>query len=171
MNNPDEIIIRGKPPVIPPQGQTWRDMMDIAMRQGFIARSKGEVPIGAALFSQDGEILGTGSNSPVIDHDPSAHAEIKCLRAACNNLNNYRLPQGTILAVTLEPCIMCLGAIIHARVAGIVFGAPDLKAGAVVSNMEGTDLTFTNHKFWVLGGVRADECLTMLQSFFLQKRK
>ncbi|OEU69802.1 MAG: hypothetical protein BA863_04695 [Desulfovibrio sp. S3730MH75] len=146
-------------------------MMDIAMRQGFEARSNDEVPIGAALFSADGELLGTGSNSPVNDHDPTAHAEIQCLRSACKNLDNYRLPHGTILVVTLEPCIMCLGAIIHARVAGIVFGAADLKAGAVVSNLEGTELPFVNHKFWALGGVRANECRTMLQSFFMGRRK
>ncbi|WP_432735996.1 nucleoside deaminase [Maridesulfovibrio sp. FT414] len=165
------IITRGTPPADPPAGQTWRSMMDVAIRESFKARRNGEVPIGAALFSADGQLLATGSNTPLTASDPTGHAEINCIRAACEKAENYRLPRGSILVVTLEPCIMCLGAIIHSRVDGIVFGAPDPKAGAVVSNMEGTELPFANHKFWVLGGVSEQECRDILQSFFLQKRK
>lgn len=166
-----KIITRGTPPAHPPQGQSWRSMMDVAIREAFKARKFDEVPIGAALFSAGGELLGTGNNSPVSDNDPTAHAEIMCIRNACENLENYRLPRGTILVVTLEPCIMCLGAIIHARVGGVLFGAPDPKAGAVISNIEGTELPFANHKFWTIGGVCEEECRTILQSFFLHRRK
>ncbi|WP_415715529.1 nucleoside deaminase [Maridesulfovibrio sp.] len=165
------IITRGTPPAEPPQGQTWRSMMDIAIREAFKARQHDEVPIGAALFDSGGKLLATGNNTPLTKKDPTGHAEINCLRNACERLDNYRLPQGTILVVTLEPCIMCLGAIIHARVGGVVFGAPDPKAGAVVSNMEGTELPFSNHKFWTIGGVCENECKEILQSFFLHKRK
>lgn len=166
-----KIITRGSPPADPPQGQTWRTMMDVAIREAFKARKFDEVPIGAALFSADGKLLGTGNNNPLTANDPTGHAEINCIRHACKRLNNYRLPRGCILVVTLEPCIMCLGAIIHARVGGVVFGAPDPKAGAVVSNLEGTELTFANHKFWTIGGVCEQECKEILQSFFLQRRK
>lgn len=166
-----EIITRGTPPAQPPQGQTWRSMMDVAMREAFKARQHNEVPIGAALFTADGELLGTGNNTPLTNNDPTGHAEVNCIRNACKNLNNYRLPRGTILAVTLEPCIMCLGAIIHARVGGVVFGAADPKAGAVISNLEGTELPFANHKFWTIGGVLEAECKDILQSFFMHKRK
>lgn len=167
----NNIITRGDPPADPPQGQSWRSMMDTAIRAGFKARQNDEVPIGAALFTAEGQLLATGNNSPVTDRDPTAHAEVRCIRNACEKLGNYRLPRGTILVVTLEPCIMCLGAIIHSRVAGVVFGAPDPRAGAVVSNLEGTDLPFSNHKFWTLGGVCEEECKSMLQSFFLMRRK
>ncbi len=166
-----KIITRGNPPADPPQGQTWRSMMDVAIREAFKARKYDEVPIGAALFSADGELLGKGSNNPLKANDPTGHAEINCIRNACENMSNYRLPRGSILTVTLEPCIMCLGAIIHARVSGVVFGAPDPKAGALVSNIEGTDLPFTNHKFWAIGGVSEQECKEILQSFFLRRRK
>ncbi|TIH18425.1 nucleoside deaminase [Marinifilum sp. JC120] len=165
------IITRGTPPAQPPQGQTWRSMMDIAMREAFKARQHDEVPIGAALFTTEGELIGIGNNTPLTKNDPTGHAEVNCIRNACEKLNNYRLPRGTILVVTLEPCIMCLGAIIHARVGGVVFGAADPKAGAVVSNLEGTELPFANHKFWTIGGVCEDECKEILQSFFLSKRK
>ncbi|ACS80319.1 nucleoside deaminase [Maridesulfovibrio salexigens] len=165
------IITRGTPPANPPQGQTWRSMMDTAIREAFKARRHEEVPIGAALFTAEGELLATGNNTPLTQNDPTGHAEVNCIRNACKNLDNYRLPRGTILVVTLEPCIMCLGAIIHARVGGVVFGAPDPKAGAVVSNLEGTDLSFANHKFWTIGGVCENECKEILQSFFLHKRK
>lgn len=166
-----KIITRGSPPADPPQGQTWRSMMDMAIREAFKARRFDEVPIGAALFSAEGELLGTGNNTPLTANDPTGHAEINCIRNACEKLQNYRLPRGSILVVTLEPCIMCLGAIIHARVGGVVFGAPDPKAGAVVSNLEGTELPFANHRFWTIGRLSEQECKEILQSFFLQRRK
>lgn len=146
-------------------------MMDIAIREAFKARKLDEVPIGAALFSAEGELLSTGNNTPLTANDPTGHAEINCIRAACEKLGNYRLPRGSILSVTLEPCIMCLGAIIHARVSGVLFGAPDPRAGAVVSNLEGTELPFSNHRFWTIGGVCQQECKEILQSFFLHRRK
>ncbi|WP_320170120.1 nucleoside deaminase [Maridesulfovibrio sp.] len=165
------IIIKGNAPSKPPAGQSWRSMMDVAIREAFKARRDDEVPIGAALFDADGNLLACGSNNPLTTNDPSGHAEMNCIRAACRKTGNYRLPPDTILAVTLEPCIMCLGAIIHARVGGVIFGAPDPKAGAVVSNMDGTELPFANHRFWAIGGVSGQECKEILQSFFLQKRR
>ena len=118
------------------------------------------MPVGAVLVS-DGRVVGTGYNAPVATHDPSAHAEVVALRAAGGTLGNYRLP-GSTLYVTIEPCTMCVGAIVHARVARVVFGAPEPKAGA--SDLFG-DPRF-NHRVEVSGGVLADECGALLTAFF-----
>ena len=153
-----------------PTGTTWRAMMDVAFQEACKAAKVGESPIGAALFSSTGELIAKAHNQPISLNDPTGHAEILCLREAADKLNNYRLPN-TILAVTLEPCLMCTGALIHSRVAGVVFGALDPKAGALVSNLRGHALHFTNHKMWYVDGVMEEECSGLLKRFFLEKRK
>ena len=157
-------------PTDPPAGHTWRSLMEPPFEAACQAARLGETPVGAALYAPDGRLLATAYNQPISLHDPTAHAEILCLRAAAEKLGNYRLT-GCVLAVTLEPCLMCVGALLHARVAGVVFGAPDPRAGALVSNMRGSDLAFTNHKVWVKAGVMADECAGLLKRFFLERRK
>ena len=108
----------------PPPGRDWEHLMDAALEEARLAEQAGETPIGAVLVSRDGHIVAASRNQSITLNDPTAHAEIMCLRMAGKRLGNYRLP-GTILAVTLEPCLMCVGALIHARVDGVVFGARD----------------------------------------------
>ncbi len=133
------------------------------------AQLEGEVPVGAVLV-RDGELLGEGWNSPIGRHDPSAHAEILALRQAGSRVGNYRLP-GTALYVTLEPCPMCAGAIIQARVARVIYGAPDPKAGAAGSRFDllPSDHRF-NHRTQCVGGLLAEECGHLLRSFFAARR-
>lgn len=147
----------------------WAAVMDTALVQAAQAAQVGEVPVGAVLLSAEGEVLAQAHNAPISGNDPTAHAEIRCLRAAAKGVNNYRLP-GTILAVTLEPCLMCLGALVHARVAGVVYGTPDPKTGALVSRLDGINLEFLNHRMWVLSGVREDACAKLLRDFFRARR-
>ena len=154
----------------PPSGTDWSQFMRLALDQARAAAQYGEVPIGAVLVSQSGEVLALARNAPIGTSDPKAHAEILCLRQAGAKVGNYRLP-GTVLVATIEPCLMCVGALIQARVAGVVFGARDEKAGAVVSNLPGAALPFTNHRFWVLEGVLAEECGELLSDFFRERRK
>lgn len=139
--------------------------LDLANR----AELEGEVPVGAVVVLND-EIVGEGWNRPIIDNDPTAHAEIMALRSAAKKLNNYRLLD-TTLYVTLEPCIMCSGAIIHSRVKRVVYGAQDPKAGAVNSafTILGTDCL--NHKVNVDSGTMAEECGQVLTEFFKNKRQ
>lgn len=132
------------------------------------AWAAGEVPVGAVVV-RDGEIVGRGFNAPISRHDPSAHAEIMALRDAAANLGNYRLV-GCSLYVTLEPCVMCMGAIFHARVARVVYGASDLKTGACGSIINLPAETRLNHHAEVLGGILADECGGLLSGFFAQRR-
>ena len=132
------------------------------------AESEDEVPVGAVLV-RDGEVLGEGWNRPIGAHDPSAHAEIQALRAAASALGNYRLP-GTTLYVTLEPCCMCTGAIIHARVQRVVFGASDDKTGAAGSVFDLMQSPLHNHYVEVTAGVMARECGSLLTNFFRRKR-
>ena len=135
------------------------------------AGRSGEAPIGAVVIdATSGRVLAEACNSPIRLNDPTAHAEILALRQAGEVLGNYRL-SGAILAVTLEPCLMCLGAMVHARIGGLIFGARDLKAGAVVSNLDGLALPFLNHRFPVLEGVLAEECGSTLSRFFASRRK
>lgn len=154
----------------PPPWPNWEPLMRPALDQALAARDKGEVPIGAALFTNQGQLIATAGNAPISEHDPTAHAEIRCLRRAGALLNNYRL-ENTILAVTLEPCTMCLGALIHARVSGVIYGAADPRSGALDSCLPGPDLPFFNHRFWVISGVLAEECGGLLSDFFKQRRK
>lgn len=153
-----------------PTNISWRAMMDVAFQEACKAAKMGESPIGAALFSTSGELIAKAHNQPISLNDPTGHAEILCLRKAAKKVGNYRL-SNTIMAVTLEPCLMCTGAIIHARVSGVVMGALDPKAGAIISNLEGHALPFTNHKMWFIDGVLENECSSLLKRFFLEKRK
>ncbi len=129
-----------------------------------------EVPVGALVVSPEGRILGRGRNSPIGSCDPTAHAEITALRRAAEVLGNYRL-DGCLLVVTLEPCLMCVGAIVHARIAGVVYGASDLKAGAVVSCLDGFEQPFLNHRVWHMGGICEGACADMLRGFFEERRE
>jgi tRNA(adenine34) deaminase len=129
----------------------------------------GEVPVGAVLV-KDGEVIARGFNQPIDKHDPTAHAEIMALRAAAEVLGNYRLP-GCELYVTLEPCVMCAGAMMHARLARVVYGAADPKTGAAGSVLNLFAQTQLNHHTALLGGVMADECGSLLKSFFAERRE
>ncbi len=142
-----------------------RRALDLARQ----AASLGEVPVGAIVV-RDGEIIGRGGNQPIGRHDPTAHAEVMALRDAAANVGNYRLP-GSTLYVTLEPCLMCIGAIFHARVGRVVFGARDPKTGAAGSVLNLFDETRLNHHAEVLGGVLAEECGTLLSGFFAARRQ
>ena len=143
--------------------------MQHALELAHRAESEGEVPVGAVVV-YDEQVIGEGWNRPIVDKDPTAHAEIMALRAAAKKINNYRLLDST-LYVTLEPCIMCAGAIIHSRVKRVVYGAFDPKAGASESafTILGTDCL--NHKVDVENGILADECGQILTEFFRKKRK
>lgn len=139
-----------------------------ALRLADEAEALGEVPVGALLV-REGEILGEGWNRPIQSHDPTAHAEIVALRAGAIRLGNYRLP-GTTLYVTLEPCAMCSGAIIHARIARVVYGATDPRAGAAGSVFDILTGERLNHRVQVLGGVESGEAASRLQRFFKARR-
>jgi tRNA(adenine34) deaminase len=134
-------------------------------RKGFDA---GEVPVGAVVVS-DGRIIGRGFNQPIGGHDPTAHAEVVAIRAAAREIGNYRLV-GSTLYVTIEPCLMCVGAMVHARVETLVFGAPEPKAGAVVSTCRAHELPSLNHRIEVLGGVLEEDCRAIIQEFFKGRR-
>jgi len=144
------------------------DFMRVALALAEQARGAGEVPIGAVVV-RDGVVIGSGFNSPIGRHDPSAHAEILALRAAAAASGNYRLI-GCTLYVTLEPCVMCSGAILHARIGHVVYGAPDPKTGACgsVLNLFADDRL--NHHTAVTGGMLAEECGRMLKGFFQERR-
>ena len=140
----------------------------MALMQAHQARDAGEVPVGAVLVANQ-QVIASGHNQPIGNHDPSAHAEIVTLKAAGAALNNYRLPE-TTLYVTLEPCMMCCGAIMHARVSRLVYGASDAKTGCVHSVMKLFDNAQLNHHTMVEGGVLADECAQVLKDFFKERR-
>jgi tRNA(adenine34) deaminase len=142
--------------------------MQHALRLAQRAAQQGEVPVGAVLVD-DARLLAEGWNQPIAGHDPTAHAEIVCLRAAGQALGNYRFT-GTTLYVTLEPCLMCVGAIVHARIARVVFGAPDPKSGAVSSLCRGFELPGLNHRVLAEGGVLGVECGELLREFFRARR-
>jgi len=145
------------------------EFMQIALSLAAEAAAQGEVPVGAIVV-KDGVIIGRGSNAPISQHDPSAHAEIQALRAAAKTLGNYRLVDCT-LYVTLEPCAMCAGAIQHARIARLVFGASDPKTGACGSVIDLMAEQKLNHHTEVSGGLLANECGAMLSRFFAGRRK
>ena len=142
--------------------------MQAALAEAAVAAESGEVPVGAAVVV-DGDIIATGHNRSISDSDPSGHAEIVALRAAATALDNYRLP-GATLYVTLEPCIMCVGAIVQARIGRVVFGAYDDKAGALGSTIDLSDSKALNHRFEINGGLLADECGMLLKAFFQSRR-
>jgi tRNA(adenine34) deaminase len=143
-------------------------LMNEALAQARLAKDAGEVPIGAVV-ALDGEIIGRGFNHPIGAHDPTAHAEIAALRDAAARARNYRLT-GATLCVTIEPCLMCVGAVVHARIATLVFGAAEPKSGAVTSTVRGGELPGHNHRFDVVSGVREDECRALMQDFFKERR-
>lgn len=142
--------------------------MRLALAQAQLARAAGEVPVGAVVVA-DGQLVGAGYNQPISLHDPSAHAEMQALRAAAQRLGNYRLDNCT-LYVTLEPCSMCAGAMLHARLKRVVFGAPDPKTGAAGSVLNLLALPQLNHQTQLTGGVLADSCAQLLQDFFQHQR-
>jgi len=147
------------------EDQRWmRHAMTLAAR----AAELGEVPVGAVLV-KDGEIIGEGWNQPISGHDPTAHAEIMALRDAAQRLKNYRLIDST-LYITIEPCTMCSGAIVHARVARVVYGATEPKAGSVVSNGQLFEQPWMNHQVACEGGVLAEECSAQISAFFQMRR-
>ena len=153
-------------PVSIAQDTAW---MRLAIEQAREAESLGEVPVGAVLVI-DGEFVAAAFNAPISGCDPSAHAEIAVLRKAAELRKNYRLPFST-LYVTIEPCTMCMGAIIHSRVQRVVFGAHEPRAGAVVSQLQLAGQPFYNHQIDVTEGVLADECGALVSTFFRAKRK
>ena len=142
--------------------------MRLALELAARACEQGEVPVGAVVVI-DGEVVGSGFNRPIAAHDPTAHAEIQALREAAQRAGNYRLP-GATLYVTLEPCVMCAGALMHARVARVVYGAPDPKTGACGSVIDLFAETRLNHHARVDGGVLAVACAGVLREFFASRR-
>jgi tRNA(adenine34) deaminase len=143
--------------------------MELALEQAVLAAAEGEVPVGA-LVIKDGEIVGRGHNRNLLDDDPTAHAEIVALRQAAARLGNHRLTGCTVVA-TIEPCSMCAGALIHARIARLVYGASDPKAGAAGSVLQVINHPGLNHRMEVTAGVLAEKCSAVLQDFFRQKRQ
>ena len=152
-----------------PNGRTDEEFMGVALELAREARERGEVPVGAVLVI-DGEIMGRGFNQPVSRNDPTAHAEIVALRQAGREAGNYRLP-GSTMYVTIEPCQMCVGAMVHARVARVVYGTPEPKAGAIESAMRAHEHPALNHRLEVTGRVLEDECRDVIQTFFQERRQ
>jgi len=144
------------------------DGMRAALAQAELAADEGEIPVGAVVVV-NGEVIATGRNSSIMQTDPCAHAEINALRAAGANQGNHRLT-GATLFVTLEPCVMCTGAIVQARLTRVVFGAYDKKAGALGSATDLSDSRALNHRFEINGGLLADDCSNLLQQFFQKRR-
>jgi tRNA(adenine34) deaminase len=148
-----------------PREAFMREALSLAREAG----SLDEVPVGAVVV-REGKIVGRGFNQPILSHDPTAHAEVMALRDAAKNLGNYRLP-GCELYVTLEPCMMCSGAIMHARIGRVVFGARDTKTGVAGSVLDLYAESRLNHHASIEGGVLADECGSLLSGFFAAKRQ
>jgi tRNA(adenine34) deaminase len=149
--------------------ETDLNCMRAALAEAKVAAEAGEVPVGAVVLAR-GEIVARGHNRSETDGDPSAHAEIVALRAAAQREGNYRLT-GATLYVTLEPCAMCMGALVQARIERLVFGAYDPKAGAAGSAIDLSDSPSFNHRFEINGGVMAEECGAVLKIFFESKRR
>jgi tRNA(adenine34) deaminase len=148
---------------------THEQFIQEALEQARLGAASGEVPVGAVLVV-DGVVVARAFNQPIGRTDPTAHAEILVLRDAAAAIGNYRLVNGT-LYVTIEPCLMCVGALVHARVREVVFGAPEPRTGALVSAVQGLDLPGLNHRFEVTPGVCADECRELMQAFFRDRRR
>ncbi|MEO4071263.1 tRNA adenosine(34) deaminase TadA [Acinetobacter pittii] len=144
--------------------------MQLAYEQAELAAQQGEIPVGAVLVSQN-RVIGSGYNAPITLLDPTAHAEIQAIRAACSSLENYRLPEDTTLYVTLEPCTMCVGALVHARIKHVVFGTPEPKAGSLVSARQLLQQGYYNHRFTFQNGCLQEKCAQQLSHFFKQRRE
>src|SRR5262245_65313177 len=142
--------------------------MNAALEQARLARDAGEVPIGAVVFLNDA-IVGRGFNQPISSGDPTAHAEIVAIRDAARAVGNYRLT-GATLVVTIEPCLMCVGAFVHARIGTLVYGAAEPRTGAAVSTVRAGDLPGHNHRFEIVSGVEEDRCRSLMQAFFRERR-
>jgi len=147
---------------------TLDQLMEAALVEASRAREAGEVPIGAVV-ELGGEIVGRGYNHPITAADPTAHAEIAAIRDAARAIGNYRLT-GATLCVTIEPCLMCVGALVHARIATLVYGAAEPRTGAVVSTARAGELPGHNHRFEVVSGVLEDQCRALIQAFFKERR-
>jgi tRNA(adenine34) deaminase len=145
------------------------EFMHAALDQAAHGRERGEVPVGAVIVL-GGSIIGRGYNQPIAARDPTAHAEVVAIRDAAARIANYRLT-GAVLYVTIEPCQMCVGALVHARVARLVYGAPEPKAGAVESTVRALEHPSLNHRVEAVGGVLVEECRAMMQSFFQERRQ
>jgi tRNA(adenine34) deaminase len=143
-------------------------LMRRALQLAEVAAAAGEVPVGAVV-ALDGMIIGTGHNEPIGAHDPTAHAEVVALRMAAQAVGNYRLT-GATLVVTVEPCLMCVGAMVHARIDTVVFGAPEPKAGALGSTIAAHELPSLNHRMTVVAGVLEADCREVMQAFFRARR-
>lgn len=150
--------------LVPEYSRFMREALGLA---GEAART-GEVPVGAVVVV-DGAVVGRGFNRPMTSLDPTAHAEIVALRDAAQQLGNYRL-SGATLYVTVEPCVMCVGALVHARIGTLVYGAPEPKAGAIDSTQRAHEHGALNHRMTIISGVLATECKALMQSFFKQRR-
>ena len=148
---------------------THDELMDAALEQARRAREAGEVPIGAVV-ALGGEIVGRGFNQPISAGDPTAHAEIVAIREAARRVGNYRLT-GATLCVTIEPCLMCVGAIVHARVGTLVYGALEPRTGAVVSTARALELPGHFHEVAAVGGIAEEDCRALMQEFFRVKRR
>lgn len=149
--------------------QDHEHWMALALKQADLAAGQGEVPVGAVLV-RNNELLAEGYNQPIGSSDPTAHAEVVVMRAAAHAAGNYRLP-GCTLYVTIEPCTMCVGALVHARIETVVFGAREPRAGAVVSQHQLLDGSVYNHRPKYVEGVLAEECAVRLQDFFRARRQ
>lgn len=148
------------------EDELWmRKALELAVN----AESRGEVPIGAVIISSTGDLLGSGANSPITTSDPTAHAEILAIRDASGATSNYRL-DGATMYVTLEPCPMCAGALVHSRIARLVFGARDIRFGGVRSKFRIADSELLNHRVEISEGVLAADCLELLRRFFESRR-
>jgi len=148
---------------------THESFMREALAQARLGAGRGEVPVGAVLVVE-GAVVARAFNQPIGRTDPTAHAEILVLREAAQAVANYRLVDAT-LYVTIEPCLMCVGALVHARVREVVFGAPEPKTGALVSAVRALDIPTLNHRFAVTSGVLEDECRELMQAFFRERRR
>ena len=146
----------------------YDEWMAQALEEAGRARDAGEVPIGAVV-ALDGAIVGRGFNQPISSGDPTAHAEIVAIRDAARRVGNYRLT-GATLCVTIEPCLMCVGASVHARIATLVYGAAEPRSGALVSTVRGADMPGVNHRVEVIGGIREAACRELMQTFFRARR-
>ena len=142
--------------------------MAAAIEEAQRAGGAGEVPIGAVV-ALNGAIVGRGFNQPIASGDPTAHAEIVAIRDAARHVGTYRLT-GAVLCVTIEPCLMCVGALVHARIATLVYGAAEPKSGAIVSTVRGAELPGLNHRVEVVGGIREAACRELIQAFFKERR-
>lgn len=143
--------------------------MRAALELAAEAGERGEVPVGAVV-ALDGTIVGRGRNQPIGGQDPTAHAEVVAIRDAALRVGNYRLT-GSTMYVTIEPCLMCVGAMVHARIGRVVYGAPEPKAGAIVSSARAHELPGLNHRLEVTAGVLEEECRSVIQAFFAERRK